>query len=62
MNQTWGCQYVIVEFARREFRMLDMSNLSGYAWGAFATRQKAEAAALVKAKALIDKFRFTDDL
>jgi hypothetical protein len=46
---TWTCQYVVVKFGNT-----DMGKRSGYADGRFRSRQDAEAAALVKAKALIN--------
>lgn len=45
----WTCQYVIVKFGNT-----DMGKRSGYADGSFGSRQDAEAAALAKAKALIN--------
>ena len=46
---TWICQFVIVKFG-----LTDMGKRSGYPDGSFGSRQEAEAAALAKAKAVID--------
>lgn len=48
-NGEWTCQYGIVKFTQS-----DMGKQSGYAEGSFGSRQEAEAAALAKAKAIID--------
>ena len=45
----WTCQYVVVKFGHT-----DMGKPSGYADGTFGSRKDAEAAALAKAKVLID--------
>ena len=45
----WICQYVVVKFGNT-----DMGRRSGYAEGDFSSRKDAEAAALAKAKTLID--------
>jgi hypothetical protein len=49
LNETWTGQYVIVKFGHT-----DMGKQSGYAAGTFKSQQEAEAAALVKVKAIID--------
>jgi len=45
----WTCQYTVVKFVNA-----DMGRRSGYAEGTFGSRKDAEAAALAKAKALIN--------
>ena len=45
----WTCQYVVVKFGHT-----DMGKRSGYADGTFDSREDAEAAALARAKALIN--------
>lgn len=45
----WTCQYVVVKFGHTV-----MGKRSGHAEGTFGSREDAEAAALAKAKALIN--------
>jgi hypothetical protein len=48
-NGKWTCQFVIVKFSQS-----DMGKRSGYANGSFDSSPEAAAAALAKAKAIID--------
>jgi hypothetical protein len=53
-NGKWTGQFVIVKFGQT-----DMGKRSGYADGSFDSSQEAEAAALARAKALVDSTRPT---
>lgn len=56
-NGKWICRFMILRFRKPE-----TEKQSGYAEGSFGSRHEAEAAALAKAKAMIDSHRPTEGL